>query len=161
MARKANSSCIIDEYYDVDGDAQAPAEKQLFALLRRTDIQAVIIGLPITKQQHFIKLSWEHGKHVLSEKPIAASSRDAIDLLELHEVKYPHLIWPSQSIFVISPPLPMRPSRYVSLASSHSSHSTGLSKPSSQILTIRLPGGQFQTIKADSFLMQAYTLPPS
>ena len=94
---------MIQTYYEIDGDTQAPAEKQLLALLRRTDIQAVIIGLPITQQPRFIKLAWEHGMHVLSEKPIAASSRDAIDLIRLHETKYPHLIWAVTECFRYEP----------------------------------------------------------
>lgn len=63
----------------------------------------MIVCLPITEQPRFIRLALEHGKHVLSEKPIAASCRDATDLIEFHDAKYPHLIWGVTECFRYEP----------------------------------------------------------
>ena len=50
-------------------------------LLQRTDIQAVIIALPILTQPEYIKNALIAGKHVLSEKPIAKDVATATELL--------------------------------------------------------------------------------
>lgn len=56
--------------------------KSLDDLLRRSDISAVIIALPIPNQPDYIRKVLLAGKHVLSEKPIAASVPIAVELLE-------------------------------------------------------------------------------
>ncbi|KAL9080744.1 MAG: hypothetical protein Q9157_000531 [Trypethelium eluteriae] len=54
-------------------------------LLERTDVEAVIIALPILMQPEFIKRALEAGKHVLAEKPIAKDVATATELLEWYE----------------------------------------------------------------------------
>lgn len=54
-------------------------------LLLRPDIDAVIIALPITKQPEFIEAALAAGKHVLSEKPIAADIKRATRLIEFYK----------------------------------------------------------------------------
>ncbi|KAF2851450.1 oxidoreductase-like protein family [Plenodomus tracheiphilus IPT5] len=50
-------------------------------LLKREDIQAVVIALPILTQPDYIKKALAAGKHVLAEKPIAKDVPTAQDLL--------------------------------------------------------------------------------
>ncbi|EXJ84437.1 hypothetical protein A1O3_05105 [Capronia epimyces CBS 606.96] len=67
----------IDLYSD-----DAGAGKSLDDLLARTDVQAVIIALPIKNQPDYIRRALLAGKHVLSEKPVAESVKDAVDLIK-------------------------------------------------------------------------------
>ncbi|KAJ9611494.1 hypothetical protein H2200_004678 [Cladophialophora chaetospira] len=79
----------VDIYYD------SPAErgKTLDDLLSRPDIEAVIACLPITVQPQAIKKSLAARKHVLSEKPIAADTNIAKDLIEYHQRTAPDSVW--------------------------------------------------------------------
>jgi len=51
-------------------------------LLARTDIQALIIALPIKNQPDYIRKALLAGKHVLSEKPVAENVKDAVELIK-------------------------------------------------------------------------------
>lgn len=56
--------------------------KDYTALLERSDVQAVIIALPILVQPDFIKQALKAGKHVLAEKPLAkdvATGKELVD----------------------------------------------------------------------------------
>ncbi|PNS19196.1 hypothetical protein CAC42_2373 [Sphaceloma murrayae] len=55
--------------------------KDLAALLSRSDIQAVIIALPITTQPAIITQCLDAGKHVLSEKPVGPTLSSARSLI--------------------------------------------------------------------------------
>lgn len=95
-------------YYDIDGGSSQDVENvealhSLQGLLERPDIQAVIIALPIMQQPRFIRLALENGKHVLSEKPIAATVEDAQELIEFHQSKYSNLIWGVTECFRYEP----------------------------------------------------------
>ncbi|OQD75260.1 hypothetical protein PENDEC_c008G05264 [Penicillium decumbens] len=63
----------------------AEAGKSFDDLLDRSDIGAVIIGLPILVQPEFIKRALLAGKNVLSEKPIAKDVATAQELLQWYE----------------------------------------------------------------------------
>jgi predicted dehydrogenase len=67
----------IDTYSD-DSD-QGCAD-----LLSRTDIQAVIIALPIMVQPDFIKQALKAGKHVLAEKPLANDIATGVELIDFY-----------------------------------------------------------------------------
>ncbi|QLI74080.1 uncharacterized protein G6M90_00g112250 [Metarhizium brunneum] len=54
-------------------------------LLRREDVQAVIVALPIVSQPAYVRAALAAGKHVLAEKPIAADVATAQDLIAFHE----------------------------------------------------------------------------
>lgn len=54
-------------------------------LLLRDDIDAVIVALPITKQPEYIEAALAAGKHVLSEKPIAADIKRAEQLIQYYK----------------------------------------------------------------------------
>ncbi|KAH0441980.1 oxidoreductase family, NAD-binding Rossmann fold protein [Colletotrichum camelliae] len=59
-------------------------EKGYDDILRRSDIAAVVISLPIANQMPFIKAALLAGKHVLSEKPVAENIKDAEDLIRCY-----------------------------------------------------------------------------
>ncbi|KIY44168.1 NAD(P)-binding protein, partial [Fistulina hepatica ATCC 64428] len=82
-------SCSPPDVYFDDTDAN------LDALLARTDISAVIVVLPITRQPAVIRKALNAGKHVLSEKPMAPTVADGLSLLnEYNETYKPKgLIW--------------------------------------------------------------------
>ena len=53
------------------------------ALIERSDIDAVVIATPLATHRPLAEAAISHGKHVLVEKPIAASRKDAEALAEL------------------------------------------------------------------------------
>jgi len=65
----------------------------LSELLKRSDIQAVIIALPIKTQPSVVFQSLKAGKHVLSEKPIADTVAEAKSLIETYKTSYSSLHW--------------------------------------------------------------------
>lgn len=69
----------VDLYSD-----DAGAGKTYHDLLLRTDIQAVIIALPVLSQPEYIEAALLAGKHVLSEKPIAADLTTAKKLIDFY-----------------------------------------------------------------------------
>ncbi|KAG1755291.1 uncharacterized protein EDB91DRAFT_1077261 [Suillus paluster] len=60
----------------------------LDALLARSDISSVIIVLPITQQPSIVFKALAAGKHVLSEKPIAADVASGAKLIAQYEAQY-------------------------------------------------------------------------
>ncbi|KAF3385456.1 hypothetical protein F1880_002911 [Penicillium rolfsii] len=66
-------------------------------LLARSDIGALLIGLPILVQPDFIKRALLAGKHVLSEKPIAKDVATARELLKWYQAN----IDPSKVIWAV------------------------------------------------------------
>ena len=94
-----------EAYYDIDSSRSQDEETShgLQALLERSDVQAVIVALPIMQQPRIIRLALENGKHVLSEKPIAPTVEDALGLIEFYQSKYSHLIWAVTECFRYEP----------------------------------------------------------
>lgn len=82
-------SSPVDLYYDSPGENG----KSLDDLLARSDIEAVIICLPITVQPEVIKRALAAGKHVLSEKPIAPTAQAAQDLSDYQRQYAASSIW--------------------------------------------------------------------
>lgn len=72
----------IDLYSD-DSDSG----RQYADILKRSDIEAVIIALPIPHQPEYIKQALSAGKHVLAEKPIAKDVETAKELLQWYNSK--------------------------------------------------------------------------
>ncbi|KAK4173039.1 hypothetical protein QBC36DRAFT_336639 [Triangularia setosa] len=72
-----------DIYYD------SPSEpgRGLADLLKRGDIVAVDIALPILAQAEVIKAALKAGKHVLSEKPVAGDVKGARGLIEWYNTE--------------------------------------------------------------------------
>ncbi|GHJ89042.1 hypothetical protein NliqN6_5444 [Naganishia liquefaciens] len=71
-----------------DKIAQYSGEEGLEELLKRDDVHAVIVALPISKQPEIIRKSLQAGKHVLSEKPIAKDLKTAHELLDAYEKEF-------------------------------------------------------------------------
>ena len=70
----------VDAYADDAGDGRSLSD-----LLARSDVQAVIIALPIPAQPGYIKQALAAGKHVLAEKPIAKDLATARELIEYYK----------------------------------------------------------------------------
>ncbi|ROT42049.1 NAD(P)-binding protein [Sodiomyces alkalinus F11] len=83
-----SASSAVDIYYDVPAaSASASAggqgeDRSLDALLKRDDIAAVVVCLPILTQPAVIRKALEAGKHVLSEKPVAKDVATARELMD-------------------------------------------------------------------------------
>ena len=96
---------IVALYSRTQASAQALAEQiphpveiytQLDALLARPDIEAVDILLPITALPDAIRKTFAAGKHLLSEKPIAADVATGRALLAQHaHHPNPNTLWPN------------------------------------------------------------------
>ncbi|KAK1217814.1 hypothetical protein PQX77_019520 [Marasmius sp. AFHP31] len=85
-------------------DQPESAERNLDALLARTDIAAVIIALPITVQPAIILRALKAGKHVLSEKPVAANVKTGLDLIkEAAPFVAKGLVWRVAENFEVEP----------------------------------------------------------
>ncbi|ODV90533.1 hypothetical protein CANCADRAFT_2261 [Tortispora caseinolytica NRRL Y-17796] len=70
----------VDLYADDLGE-----NKSLADLLKREDISAVAIALPISVQADIVVKCLQHNKHVLSEKPIAKDIATAKSMMEIYE----------------------------------------------------------------------------
>jgi predicted dehydrogenase len=82
-------SANLEVYHDADPTAS------LDVLLARPDIDAVIVILPITTQPDIIIRALKAGKHVISEKPVAADVASGLTLIKtyLSDFKPKGLIW--------------------------------------------------------------------
>ncbi|KAI0392074.1 NAD(P)-binding protein [Xylariaceae sp. FL0594] len=69
---------------DVYSSESGP-EKSYDELLKRSDIDGVILALPITDQPSYIEKALVAGKHVLAEKPIAKDVETATKLIEFYK----------------------------------------------------------------------------
>ncbi|KAI5480941.1 NAD dependent oxidoreductase [Pseudohyphozyma bogoriensis] len=79
----------LPTYFDVASEGvDATAAGNLDDLLARTDIQTVIMCLPIPLMPELLEKVWKAGKHVISEKPVATSVDQAKTLIELWEKEY-------------------------------------------------------------------------
>jgi len=67
---------------------QGGSSADLDALLNSTSIDAVIITLPITVQPDIVLAALRAGKHVLSEKPVAADVTSGYSLITEYQEKY-------------------------------------------------------------------------
>lgn len=81
-SRKSAEALMAGEKQQVDLYSEDSGEgKGLDDLLKRDDVQAVIIALPINVQPNIIKRCLKAGKHVLSEKPVAPDTKAADELI--------------------------------------------------------------------------------
>ncbi|KAF9258335.1 NAD(P)-binding protein [Marasmius fiardii PR-910] len=89
---------------DVYFDQPPTSGKNLDALLSRSDISAVIIALPITVQPSIILKALKAGKHVLSEKPVAASVKIGLELIrDAKHYTDQGLVWRVAENFEVEP----------------------------------------------------------
>lgn len=93
LAKDAQETLKLTEAPGVyhDGDDKA----NLDALLARSDIQAVVVVLPITLQPSIVLKALAAGKHVLSEKPVAPDVSGGLALIKEYNDTYKPkgLIW--------------------------------------------------------------------
>ena len=61
-------------------DFGCPVEESPLALIKRSDVDAVVIATPASSHLGLIRDAAAHGKHVLVEKPMALSVRDAVEM---------------------------------------------------------------------------------
>ncbi|KAG7091631.1 hypothetical protein E1B28_010651 [Marasmius oreades] len=95
-----------DVYFDqpVSDRTTSASGGNLDALLSRKDIAAVIIALPITVQPSIILKALKAGKHVLSEKPVAASVKIGLELIrEAKSYTEAGLVWRVAENFEVEP----------------------------------------------------------
>jgi predicted dehydrogenase len=88
-AKELASSAGVEAYFD----SPATSSRSLDDLLTRSDIQAVIVALPILAQPDIIKKAITAGKHVLSEKPIAKDMKTANGLIQWYNGISTSTIW--------------------------------------------------------------------
>ncbi|EXJ94536.1 hypothetical protein A1O1_02932 [Capronia coronata CBS 617.96] len=84
---KSAKSLEVDESKVDLYSEESGAGKSLDDLLARSDIQAVIIALPIKNQPDYIRKALLAGKHVLSEKPVAENVKDAVELIKWYRTE--------------------------------------------------------------------------
>jgi hypothetical protein len=87
LAAKSNDE--VDVYFD----NPASEGRSLADLLKRADIAAVVVCVPIVAQPVIIKQALAAGKHVLSEKPIAKDVATALELIDWHKELPKPPIW--------------------------------------------------------------------
>ncbi|KIW18212.1 hypothetical protein PV08_02500 [Exophiala spinifera] len=71
----------VEAYYEIP----ATSDRTLDALLKRPDVEAISVAVPISKSPDLIRRAFEAGKSVLSEKPIAPTVAQAQDLMKLYQ----------------------------------------------------------------------------
>ncbi|KAL2847810.1 hypothetical protein BJY01DRAFT_212443 [Aspergillus pseudoustus] len=76
----------VDLYSDELGDGYAE-------ILNRSDIDAVVISLPIANQEKYIRAALLAGKHVLSEKPVAENVQTAEELIKWYRTEIKGATW--------------------------------------------------------------------
>ncbi len=91
-----NENCQLAAIADLDPEKLAKASRlypgaqaigSIEELLGREDIDAVAIATPLATHYPIAKQALESGKHVLVEKPLAASSRQCQELISIAESK--------------------------------------------------------------------------
>jgi len=70
-------------------------EEGLASLLGREDIDAIIMSLPLDLQPTYVFRVLESGKHVLSEKPTAGTTKEGWEAIQMYREKYrpKGLVW--------------------------------------------------------------------
>jgi predicted dehydrogenase len=92
-SRSLTSAKALEQNVDLYSD-DSGVGKTYHDLLLREDIQAVIIALPIPNQPEHVEAALAAGKHVLSEKPLAATVARARDLIFYSQSKAKnHATW--------------------------------------------------------------------
>lgn len=92
--KSARTLEVDESQVDLYSDESGPG-KSLDDLLARSDIQAVIIALPIKNQPEYIRKVLLAGKHVLSEKPVAENVAEAVELIKWYrsEIEPKKVTW--------------------------------------------------------------------
>ena len=92
-SEKSATALAAPAHVDAYFDSPSTPSKSLDDLLKREDIQAVVVALPILVQPDVIRKALAAGKHVLSEKPIAKDVATAQGLIDWHAQRKSDKIW--------------------------------------------------------------------
>ncbi|KAG8906589.1 hypothetical protein FRB99_006544 [Tulasnella sp. 403] len=87
LGRLASETLELPSTFTVYSDESGEG---LDDLLSRSDVDAVIVVLPIPQQPEIIIKALKAGKHVLSEKPVAKDVQVGLKLIETYESEYKH-----------------------------------------------------------------------
>jgi predicted dehydrogenase len=83
--------------------SQYPVETTTdFGVMLESGVDAVIIATPVSTHFELAKRALLSDKHVLIEKPITSSSREALELIELAE-KRKLVLWPGILLYTLPP----------------------------------------------------------
>lgn len=93
LIRNFNNTDGVTEVscFDLDPERSAKARKRFPGLrihssyedVLKSDIDAVVIATPVSTHHPLAKAALEHGKHVLAEKPLAATAAECEELIEI------------------------------------------------------------------------------
>ncbi|KAF2646377.1 NAD(P)-binding protein [Massarina eburnea CBS 473.64] len=78
----SSAKSLASEAGDLDLYSEDQEGRSYDELLKREDVKAVVIALPILVQPEYIKKALSAGKHVIAEKPIAKDVATAAELIE-------------------------------------------------------------------------------
>jgi predicted dehydrogenase len=106
--QQAHDACTIAAVCDLDGELAARRAAELGAaahrdyldVLRAEDIDVVDVLLPHSLHHRVVRDALEHGKHTLVEKPMAASSVAARELIDLARARGLHFTVAENTRFV-------------------------------------------------------------
>lgn len=80
---------LVEKKFPGDAPPQVySGDDGLNEVLKNDKVEAVIIALPLDVQPHYVTLALQSGKHVLSEKPIAATVEEAKKMVDLYRQQY-------------------------------------------------------------------------
>mmetsp|Transcript_25654 Transcript_25654/g.37907 ORF Transcript_25654/g.37907 Transcript_25654/m.37907 type:complete len:160 (+) Transcript_25654:1741-2220(+) len=93
--REESVRTLIEKKFPHDCSPEAySGEDGLKKVLENSNVEAVIIALPLDVQPQYVIKALESGKHVLSEKPIAATVSEAKEMVDLYELQHSsQLVW--------------------------------------------------------------------
>lgn len=97
--REESVNTLILKKFSKNDDATTPqaysGDDGLKQVLENDNVEAVIISLPLDVQPNYVIMALQSGKHVLSEKPIAATVSEAKKFVDLYQQKYSSqlLVW--------------------------------------------------------------------
>lgn len=92
-SRRKKSAAILAQKLECDAFG---GEDELEGLMKRSDIDAFIVALPLDVQPDLVVRLLKAGKHVLSEKPIAPTAEKALQVLKVYKTLQqtnPSLVW--------------------------------------------------------------------
>lgn len=107
-----NNNCIVKAICDADTEALSKLARRYPAIERTpdldrvlddTEIEGVLIATPVTTHYELVKRCLLAGKHVLVEKPLAATSEESQELIEIADERGVVLM-PGHT-FIYSPPV--------------------------------------------------------
>ncbi len=158
-ALAVNATVSVDIYF-----ADPPTkEKNLASLLKREDITAVIICIPILIQLEIVKKCLLAGKHVQSEKPMAGDVESAREIIRWYResqrsgIINRNLVWAVGEEFRLTPAWNFTRDAVASLGQVQTFFALGFSLIKEGSPFMRHPGARYRVIRVGFCLMEGYT----